>query len=213
MNTNLNFNLLATGVGSVPFLDVEDTCNFILNLFPDIPFWPQFVKLNPFEDMTIQASQGLPFIKINNDKNSICIDYNEDSKDSELISFYEHFLSEDEDHFSVGPEYAAGLYKTLELIDKNSKNYGPFIKGQIVGPITCAGILSHQSAGGYAIIPARPSAVAARLMIRWLSVNSSALQPIIWRPRAYRLQSMTDCEWRQMATNPRWPLSAQARQG
>jgi len=129
---------MATGVGSVPFLDVDDTCQRILNIFPDIPFWPQFVKRSPLEDMSIQASQGIPLLKINHEKNSLYITSSND-QDIELISFYEHFMAEDINYFAVDHEYAAGLYKLLELIDKNPQDYGPFIKGQIVGPITFAG--------------------------------------------------------------------------
>ena len=131
---------MATGVGSVPFLDVDDTCHRILKIFPDIPFWPQFVKRTPLEDMSIQASQGFPLIEINHEKNSIYVTSSND-QDTELISFYEHFMAEDTDYFSISHEYATGLYKILELIDKGPQGYGSFIKGQIVGPITFAGSL------------------------------------------------------------------------
>ena len=131
---------MATGVGSVPFLDVDTTCQHLLTFFPSIPFWPQFVKRNPFEDMTIQASQGFPLIELNYEKNTLRIKPT-DAADVELTSFYEHFLAENIDYFAVSHEYAVGLYRLLELIDKNSQRYGPFIKGQIVGPITFAGSL------------------------------------------------------------------------
>jgi len=131
---------MATGVGSVPFLDVDKTCKHILKFFPDIPFWPQFVKRSPFEDMTTQASQGFPLIERNSEKNSLYINTT-DAMDNELTSFYEHFIAEDTDYFAVSHEYAAGLYKILELINKSPQRYGPFIKGQIVGPITFAGSL------------------------------------------------------------------------
>ena len=131
---------MATGVGSVPFLDVDTTCQHILKFFPDIPFWPQFVKRSHFEDMTIQASQRFPRIEMDLKKNSLFI-RTTDTQDNELISFYEHFMAEDTDYFAISHEYAAGLYKLLELIEKDPQNYGPFIKGQIVGPITFAGSL------------------------------------------------------------------------
>ncbi len=140
MKKSFAYNFMPTGVGSVPFLDVDTTCHDILTLFPDIPFWPQFVKRSPFEDMSIQASQGLPLIKMNPDKNSLYINFS-DAMDNEFTSFYEHFMVEDIDYFAVSPEYAAGLYKLLEFIDKTPQRYGPFIKGQIVGPITFAGSL------------------------------------------------------------------------
>jgi len=131
---------MATGVGSVPFLNVDTTCQHILKFFPDIPFWPQFVKRSPFEDMNIQASQRFPLIEMDRKKNSLYINP-AGTQDNELISFYEHFMAEDTDYFAVSHEYAAGLYKLLELIEKNPQSYGPFIKGQIVGPITFAGSL------------------------------------------------------------------------
>jgi len=132
------FNFLATGVGSVPFLDVDDICRHILKTFPDIPFWPQLVKRSFLEDMSVQASQGLPLLEINHEKNHICL-ISTDNKGSELTSFYEHFMAEDIDYFAIDHEYAPGLYKTLELVDLSPQSYGPFIKGQIVGPITFAG--------------------------------------------------------------------------
>jgi len=134
------FNYMATGVGSVPFLDVDGTCQRILEAFPDIPFWPQFVKRSFLEEMIIQASQGLPLLEINHEKKSIYLT-SVDDKDSEFTSFYEHFMAEDTDYFAVGHEYAPGLYRISELIDKSPQSCGPFIKGQIVGPITFAGSL------------------------------------------------------------------------
>jgi hypothetical protein len=79
--------------------------------------------------MSIQASQGLPLLKLNSEKNSISITSDND-QDIELLSFYEHFMTEDTDYFAVGHEYAAGLYKLLELINKSPQSYGPFIKGR-----------------------------------------------------------------------------------
>jgi methionine synthase II (cobalamin-independent) len=132
------FNFMATGIGSVPFLDVDSTCHRILKIFPDMPFWPQFVKRSHLEDMCLQASQGLPLLEINHDKNSIHI-HSTGDQDRELTSFYEHFIAEDTDYFAVGHEYAAGLYTLLELIDESPQSYGSLIKGQIVGPMTLAG--------------------------------------------------------------------------
>ena len=56
-----NFNFSATGIGSVPFLDMEETCREILAYFTSIPFWPQFVQRTHLEDMMIQYSEGLPY--------------------------------------------------------------------------------------------------------------------------------------------------------
>jgi len=141
MKNNVTFNFMATGVGSVPFSGVDETCRRILKLFPDIPFWPQFVKRSIFEDMSIQASQGLPFIEVDHGKNSLYVQLS-DNKEGKLTAFYEHFIAEDTDYFAMSHEYASGLYRLVELIDKSPQNYGPFIKGQIVGPLTFAGSIS-----------------------------------------------------------------------
>lgn len=50
----------ATGIGSVPHKDVKSICNFILDKFPDIPFWPQLFKVAPTENMFMQFSENLP---------------------------------------------------------------------------------------------------------------------------------------------------------
>jgi hypothetical protein len=137
---DVSFNFMATGIGSVPFLDVEGTCKAILEMCPDIPFWPQFVKLSRLEDMTIQASQGLPLIKLNRESGSIYLELSDDQED-ELISFYEHFMAGDTEYFAIDHDHASGLYTLLDLIDKRPQDYGSYIKGQIVGPITFAGNL------------------------------------------------------------------------
>ena len=119
-------------------MDVEGTCKSILEKCPEIPFWPQFVRRSPLEDMSIQASQGLPMIKLNHEGDSLYLD-SSDNQDDELISFYERYMAEDTDYFAIDYEHASGLYTLLELIDKRPQDYGSYIKGQIVGPITFAG--------------------------------------------------------------------------
>ena len=134
----VEFQFTSTGIGSVPFLDVEGTCKAILEVFPEIPFWPQFVRRSPLEDMRIQASQGLPLIKLNAESDSIYLD-SSDNQEDERISFYERYMAEDTDYFAIDHDHASGLYTLLELIDKRPQDYGSYIKGQIVGPITFAG--------------------------------------------------------------------------
>ena len=69
--TDHSFHFKATGIGSVPWTDVQGTCANILTLFPDIPFWPQFVQRSYVEDMIIQYSEGLPSLKILEEKKGI----------------------------------------------------------------------------------------------------------------------------------------------
>ena len=128
------FDFSATGVGSVPFLNVEHTCRTIIHSLP-IPFWPQFVKRSPLEDMSIQYSEGLPRLEIIDEKRSLSVSLEKDPE-AELVQFYEHFLNQDLNYFAMTPEYAPGLYKMLELVEQGVPQPNRFIKGQTVGPVT-----------------------------------------------------------------------------
>lgn len=130
----LAFNFKATGIGSVPSLSVQDTCIHILEQLPEIPFWPQFVKRTHLEDMNIQFSEGLPFLQIIEEKRALAVSAGH--RESKLATFYDRFLAEDVDSFAISSKFAPGLYELLALIQKNPEPYGPYIKGQTVGPIT-----------------------------------------------------------------------------
>ena len=133
----VNFHFMATGMGSVPYRGIESTCRDILEHLPSIPFWPQFVKRSHLEDMNIQYSEGLPLLEISEEKRALVIS-SMDNAESKLVAFYERFLAQDIDYFSISRSYAPGLYTLLELINQGTKNDGPYIKGQTVGPITFA---------------------------------------------------------------------------
>lgn len=134
------FNFKATGIGSVPSVGAQDTCLHILEQLPEVPFWPQLVKRTHLEDVNIQFSQGLPLLEIIEDKRALTVTSSE--RESGLLAFYERFLAEDVDYFAISKEFAPGLYELVELIQKDPEAYGPFIKGQTVGPITfSAGVM------------------------------------------------------------------------
>jgi len=134
---------MATGIGSVPFLDVRETCGNICHLFPQIPFWPQFVRRSFQEDMNIQFSEGLPFLQIDREKRSLIVNQSSD-REKQLVAFYDRFLADDLDFFALSKEFAPGLHTLLELVEDGESKKG-FIKGQCTGPITFAsGILGPE---------------------------------------------------------------------
>lgn len=135
-DTSVHFGFIATGIGSIPFQDIKGTCRDILEQFPSMPFWPQFVKRSYLEDMSIQFSEGLPLLDIIEGKKALTIS-STGNAESELVTFYEHFLASDIDYFAVSRDYAPGLYTLLELIDQNTTPC-PYVKGQTVGPVTFA---------------------------------------------------------------------------
>jgi methionine synthase II (cobalamin-independent) len=130
------FSFAATGIGSVPFQDVEGTCREILERLPYLPFWPQFVRRSYLEDMSIQFSEGLPLLEISEEKRSLVISRGD--KDRELLTFYNHFLEQDIGYFAISRNHAPGLYAMIELITREKDLDGAYIKGQTVGPVTFA---------------------------------------------------------------------------
>ena len=120
---------MTTGIGSLPHTDPEEACKLVLDTF-DIPFWPQLPKLSFRELMIPQFSEGMPFLKIDEQRKSIWVERNSDDK---LMRFYEVY-SEDWKAL-ISEEYAKGFYTFIGLL-KNKRL--KFLKGQITGPLTFA---------------------------------------------------------------------------
>lgn len=139
----MNFNFTPTGVGSVPWVNVEESCRLILGQLPQMPFWPQFVNLSPLEDMVVQFSEGLPGLRMQNDGRTLLVA--SERLEDEMASFYEKFLSDDLDAFAISPDCARGLYKLLDLMEKEPSSGNGFIKGQSIGPITFASSVSLEN--------------------------------------------------------------------
>lgn len=124
----------ATGIGSVPFVSSLEACRAILARADLIPFWPQLVQKDPREDMVIQYSPPLPCLK--GDEKEKTLRYDPACNRSEaLLRFYERFLARDLEYFSLQPPYAEGFFSLLKVLEERTQPL-PWLKGQIVGPIT-----------------------------------------------------------------------------
>ncbi|MBC8181347.1 hypothetical protein H8E88_09490 [candidate division KSB1 bacterium] len=135
---------LATGIGSMPFDDVNHAVGVSLNKLKNAPFWPQLSKLNLNEQMEIQYSEGLPCINIDREKSRMYFDTSGDYSE-DFAEFYEAYLmamdldegNGDCSAMAIGPEFSRGIYafeKQLQI--KNEKL--PFVKVQTTGPISFA---------------------------------------------------------------------------
>ncbi len=128
----LNVDCKVTGIGSVPHKDVDYICELILSKFPDIPYCPQFSKIDARENMFLQCSENLPCLKADLEKEHIYYD-NSVNKEEKLLEFYDHLTRNSYEYFKITSDYAKGFYTLLEK-SKNKQNQ--FIKGQVIGPIT-----------------------------------------------------------------------------
>jgi len=118
---------LTTGIGSLPHLDALEATKLILNTF-DIPFWPQLPGLSFKEFMIPQYSEGMPFLKIDTQREAIWIERN---SSEELERFYEGWT--EESRIAMSEDYAQGLHTFLKTIRTRKFN---FLKGHVTGPLT-----------------------------------------------------------------------------
>ena len=135
-------NFSATAIGSYPHKKVEDACNLILNTLPEIPCWPQLPEIDMREEMLVQYTEGLPFLKIVPEEKKIYIDMPDDNTD-ELETFYNKYLSDDVELFSISDSHAVGFSNMVRLLKERKPDHLRATKGQIVGPITLAGTLKN----------------------------------------------------------------------
>jgi len=185
---HLAFNFIATGVGSVPFHDVDATCRDILRTLPQVPFWPQLVKRSYLEDMVVQCEEGLPLLDRDEHRRALIVSNIKD-RASELTSFYNRFLSQDLDYFAFTRSHAPGLYRLMELIIDESSSPGPFIKGQMSGPLTFAGSVSNPEGQALLYDPELLEATTQGLAIKALwqvrQLEKTGKQPIIFLDEPY----------------------------
>ena len=181
------FNFRATGIGSVPSLGVRDTCLHILEHLPEIPFWPQLVKRTHLEDVNIQFSEGLPFLEIIEEKRALTV--STQNRESELVAFYDRFLAEDVDYFAISAEFAPGLYDLLELVRKHPEQYGPYVKGQTVGPVTfSAGITAPDGKSllyDPELLEATTKGISIKALWQVREIDKSGKKPIIFLDEPY----------------------------
>ena len=186
-NTPLDFHFLATGIGSVPYLDVHSTCRCILEACPQIPFWPQFVQRSPLEDMIIQFTEGLPFLKVTEGRRVLLTLHGH--AEQELITFYDRFLAEDVHYFALSKDYVPGLYEMLALIDRDPERAGFFVKGHTVGPVTFAAGIKNQEGRNLFSYPEICEALVKALSIRALwqvrELGRSGKRPILFLDEPY----------------------------
>ena len=132
-------SLAATGIGSVPFTDPQETVALILETLPQIPYWPQMVRLGYLEDMTAQAARGLPGFSVDEAKRRVAVDP-DIPREEALARFYEAILSGDLTPFAFAEPDARGFFVLLEAVRRKGCP-GSALKGQLSGPVTFAGVV------------------------------------------------------------------------
>ncbi len=133
---------LATGIGSLPHKDAQEALDLIFRYTPHIPFWPQLPRRDIREGMVSQFSENIPFLKMKQD--GLYFE-SPDAKDRELELFYERVIAKDLDYFKLSEEFALGLHKFYQRLEKLDLNKIEIIKCQITGPFTFAASLKDKN--------------------------------------------------------------------
>lgn len=118
---------LTTGIGSLPHRKAAEACSLVLGTF-DIPFWPQLPNRSFRELMIPQYSEGMPFLKIDEDRQVVWVE--RDGSD-ELDRFYEGWT--EESRIAISEDFASGLRAFLDVV--KGKRF-PVLKGHVTGPLT-----------------------------------------------------------------------------
>lgn len=133
-------NFSATAIGSFPHKDVDAACSLVLKTLTEIPCWPQLPERDMREEMCVQYTEGMPFLRLYPEDKKIYVDMPDDNTD-ELEEFYSKYLSEDVELFPISQGFSIGFMNMIKRLQEESPGGMIAIKGQIVGPITLAGSL------------------------------------------------------------------------
>lgn len=139
-----NPKFLATGIGSMPFQDVEQAVQISFSELTDAPIWPQLPQTGLHEQMDVQYSEGIPCIKIDQEKNRMYFDTSGDYSE-EFAEFYEaYMMAMDPDEgngdcsaLAISPEFSKGIYEAEKQLKAAGKKL-PYFKVHTTGPCTFA---------------------------------------------------------------------------
>jgi len=120
----------ATGIGSLPLVDVDEAVRAVFKFCPDLPYWPQLPKRGKCEGMNEQAIEGFPGVTFEGEKMVVRQSEAFLAAAEDLLDRYER---KDASGYAVTEEYAAGLYAFLDAMPAHSPRGA---KGQIAGPVT-----------------------------------------------------------------------------
>lgn len=162
----------ATGIGSLPHNDAESALDLIFSYVPEIPFWPQLPKRDIREGMVVQFSENLPFLRVNkNGLNFSALD----AQDRELEIFYERIIANDVDYFKISEEFALGLHRFYQRLEKSYLGGIEFIKCQVTGPFTFAASIKDDFG-----VPLLHDAVLSQAILKGLSMKA------LWQINLFR---------------------------
>jgi hypothetical protein len=143
--TNFLPGFLATGIGSLPYVDPEEALDLISAELPDMPHWPQLPRRNKREHFVYQFLQPLVDCgMLTADGQRWIFDPSGENSAACLTEFYTTCLPAEEGDgeclrsYLPAPEAAAGLHAFLARARGGGFKQAGYLKGQIAGPLSVA---------------------------------------------------------------------------
>lgn len=134
---------LTTGIGSMPFADVEHAIDVSLARL-DAPIWPQLPKVGLHEQMEIQYAEGMPCCVIDEAKGRMYFNTSGDYSES-FAQFFENYMTAmdpdsgtgDCSSMAITPAFSKGIYALERRLQSLGKQL-PLLKVQTTGPCSFA---------------------------------------------------------------------------
>jgi methionine synthase II (cobalamin-independent) len=159
-----NLRGLAIGIGSLPHKNAQEAVDLVLRYLPSIPFWPQLPKRDLREGMLVQFSEHLPCLEVIDGG----IFLNPRDLDRNLEKFYEKVIAQDIDYFKISEQFASGLYRLQESLNKSDLTDPALIKTQITGPFTFLAGINDESGRSLLYDPVFKQAIIKGLSMKAL---------------------------------------------
>lgn len=132
----MEYNFIATGIGSLPHKDARTAVDLVLRHCPDMPFWPQLPRLSKKEDMLVQFSEGIPCIK--EVEGRLLFDEDAFNQSKPLEDFLEELVVHNVDYFKINPSHASGLPEFKQRLKSLDLSAVTSLKCHVTGPFTFA---------------------------------------------------------------------------
>lgn len=104
--------LMAYCMNGMPRMGVEEACRVMIHNFPE-------VTTVPLPTLSQKMwTERTPCLKIDQEKRQLRFELTS-GRESELVEFYDRYLSQDMDYFAISPELDPALYKLAEMFKEN----------------------------------------------------------------------------------------------
>ena len=124
--------MITSGIGSFPFVDIDEAIDLIFSACPQVPFWPQLPKRAPVEDMYHTFLEGVPCLRYDD---AGLVSHMDTTETEGIEAFYDDYFAGNLAAFSLSPTVAPGFYRFLDRLPEIIDGVR-YIKGQLTGPFS-----------------------------------------------------------------------------